>query len=54
MVAIFKQKGEKKLNLHKNGSFSVVFKGKGCNYYMNIKSRICPACIFVVKLLSPF
>ena len=44
--AIFKQKGKKIVNWHKNGSFSVVFKVKGCNYHMYIISRVCPTYIF--------
>ena len=40
-------KGQKIVNWHKNRCFSVAFKGKGCNYDMCTKSRICSGYIFV-------
>ena len=47
-------KRTKNKKLAQNGGFSVVFKGKGCNYCMYIKSKICPAYIFIFDCVSTF
>ena len=52
--SITQTKEQKIANWHKNGGFSVVFKGKGCNSHMYIKSRIYTANILIVDCLSPF
>ena len=54
MDAIFKQKNKKIVNWHKNGSFSVVFKDKGCNYHMYTISRVCPTYILFYILLMVY
>ena len=54
MDAIFKQKDKKIVNWHKNGSFSVVFKVKGCYYHMYIISRVCPTYILFYILLMVY
>ena len=40
--------------MHKNLGFSLDFKSEGYSYWMYIKSRVCPAYIFIDDCLSPF
>ena len=52
MSAVFKQNGKKIVKLGQKSRLLSSFKGKGCICYMYIKSRICPAYIFIDCLSS--